>query len=76
MTYQARSIVRQGQAEVLVKEVDEGLLILLDAYVGGSTAAQQQHLLLRAHPLHLLHQLLLDPVEGLTPPKLLGPLLV
>ena len=74
--YQAGGVVRQGQVDVLVKEAQEGLLILLDAHLGGGAAAHQEHLLLGSQPLHLLHHLLLDPVEGLCAAKLLGALLV
>jgi len=75
-SHQARGIICQGQVDVLVKEAHEGLHILLDTHLGSSAAANEQHLLLWAQPLHLLHHLLLDPVEGLCASKLLGSLLI
>ncbi len=75
-SHQARGIIWQGQVDVLVKEAHEGLLILFDTHLGSSTAANEQHLLLWAQPLHLLHHLFLDPIEGLCASKFLGLLLV
>ena len=73
-SHQARGTPWQGQVDVLAKEAHEGLLILFDTHLGSSTAANQQHLLLRA--LHLHQHFFLDLVEGLCASQLLGSLLL